>query len=77
MRILIKENNRTKLSLWLPSGPLVVSTFLRHFELDGKKFTPAQRKLIIRHFKRLRKIHKPLVLIDVEEKNGNRVLIKI
>jgi hypothetical protein len=77
MRILIKEQNKTKLSLWLPSGPLVLSIFLKYFTYEGKKVSPQQRKVIVQQIKQLRKIHKPLVLIDIEQKNGDRVYIKI
>ena len=77
MRILIKEHNKTKLALWLPSGPLVLRTFLKYFKYEGKKFSPQQRKIIIEQVKVLRKIHRPLVLIDIEQKNGDKVFIKI
>jgi hypothetical protein len=77
MRILIKEQNKTKLSLWLPSGPWVIKTFLQHFTYEGKKVSPLQRKMILEQLKVLRKIHKPLVLVDIEQKNGDCVYIKI
>jgi hypothetical protein len=77
MRIFIKENNKIKLSLWLPSGPLVLSTFLRYFRFEGKRFPKEKRKLILQQIKQLRKFHKPLVLIDIEQKNGDKVLVKI
>ncbi len=77
MRIFIKENNKIKLSLWLPSGPLVLGTFLRYFRYEGKRFPKEKRKLILQQIKRLRKFHKPLVLIDIEQKNGDKVLVKI
>ncbi len=77
MRILIKENQKTKLSLWLPSGPLVLSTFLRYFRYEGKRFPKEKRKAILQQIKRLRKFHKPLVLVDIQQKNGDKVLIKI
>ena len=77
MRILIQEQNKTKLSLWLPSGPLVLRIFLKYFTYEGKKVSPQQRKVIVQQIKQLRKIHKPLVLIDIEQKNGDRVYIKI
>ncbi len=31
----------------------------------------------MQQIKRLRKFHKPLVLVDIEQKNGDKVLIKI
>ena len=77
MRILIQDGHKTKLSLWLPSGPLVLNTFLKYFRFEGKKVSPQQRKFIVQQIKQLRKIHKPLVLIDIEQKNGDRVFIKI
>ncbi len=77
MRILIKEQNKTKLSLWLPSGPIVLRTFLKHFTYDGKKMDATQRKLLVKQIQLLRKILKPLVLIDIESKNGDKVYIKI
>jgi hypothetical protein len=77
MRIYIKENQKVKLSLWLPSGNLVIATFLRYFQIEGKKFSASQRKAMMRQIKQLRKVHKPLVLIDIEQKNGDRVLVKI
>jgi hypothetical protein len=77
MRILIKEQNKTKVSLWLPPGPLVLNTFLKYFTYEGKKVSPVQRKMILAQVKVLRKLHRPLVLIDIEQKNGDRVYIKI
>ncbi len=77
MRILIKEQNKTKVSLWLPSGPLVLNTFLKYFTYEGKKVSSIQRKTILAQLKVLRKLHRPLVLIDIEQKNGDRVYIKI
>lgn len=77
MRILIKENHRTKLSLWLPSGNLVIATFLRHFQIDGKRLSAQQRKKLLTQIKQLRKLHKPLIWIDIEQKNGDKVFIKI
>jgi hypothetical protein len=77
MRILIKEQNKTKVSLWLPSGPLVLNTFLKYFTYEGKKVSPVQRKMILNQVKMLRKLHRPLVLIDIEQTNGDRVYIKI
>ena len=77
MRILIKEQNKTKISLWLPSGPLVLKTFLKHFTYEGKKVSVQERKIILDQLKVLRKLHRPLVLIDIEQKNGDRVYIKI
>jgi hypothetical protein len=77
MRILIKENHKTKLSLWLPSGNLIIRTFLRYFEVDGVRFNLEQRKAIMAKIKTLRKIHRPLILIDIERQNGDVVLIKL
>jgi hypothetical protein len=77
MRILIKEQNKTKVSLWLPSGPLVLNTCLKYFTYEGKKVSPVQRKMILNQVKMLRKLHRPLVLIDIEQTNGDRVYIKI
>ena len=76
MRILIKENHKTKLSLWLPSGNLVIRTFLRYFEVDGVRFNLEQRKAIMAQIKMLRKLHRPLILVDIERQNGDVVLIK-
>ena len=77
MRILIKENHKTKLSLWLPSGNFVIRTFLRYFEVDGVRFNSQQRKAIMTQIKTLRKIHRPLILVDIERQNGDVVLIKL
>jgi hypothetical protein len=77
MRILIKENHKTKLSLWLPSGNLIIRTLLRYFEVDGVHFNLEQRKAIMAQIKTLRKLHRPLILIDIERQNGDVVLIKL
>jgi len=77
VRIHIKEKHKGKLSLWLPSGPLVLNTFLKYFRYEGIQFPKEKRKLIMQQIKRLRKFHKPLVLIDIEQKNGDNVLLKI
>ena len=77
MRILIKEQHKTKLSLWLPSGPFVLKTFLKYFTYEGKRISLPQQKNILAQIKVLRKLHRPLVLIDIEQKNGDRVYIKI
>jgi len=77
VRILIKENQKIKLSIWLPSGPFVLNTFLKYFRYEGKPFPKEKRKRLMQQIKRLRKFHKPLVLVDIQQKNGDKVLIKI
>jgi hypothetical protein len=77
MRILIKEQHKTKLILWLPSGPRVLNLILKYAKFEGKKVSPEQRKNLIQQIKVLRKIHRPLVLIDIKQKNGDSVFIKI
>ena len=77
MRILIKEQNKIKLSFWLPSGPIVLKTFLKYVTYEGKRINKPQRQLIYKHIQALRKFHRPLVWIDIEQKNGDRIFIKI
>jgi hypothetical protein len=77
MRIIIKEQHKTKFSLWLPTSNLAIGMALRHLNIDGKTLPLEKRRAILKALKRLRKIHNPLAYIEIFEKNGNYVLIKI
>jgi hypothetical protein len=45
--------------------------------IDGMRFPKVTREKIIRQYKKLRKIHKPVVLIDIDSASGEKVFIKI
>jgi hypothetical protein len=55
----------------------VLNLILKYAKFEGKKVSPEQRKTLIQQIKVLRKIHRPLVLIDIKQKNGDSVFIKI
>lgn len=77
MRIIVKDKHHTKLSLWLPTSNFALGVALKHFVVDGKKLSPEKRRRLLKEFRHLRKFHKPLIDIEIIEKNGTYVLIKI
>lgn len=77
MNIHIKENNRTKFFIWLPSNPTILNLILKVVVIDGMKFPKVTREKIIIAYKKLRKIHKPVVLIEIDSASGEKVFIKI
>jgi hypothetical protein len=77
MQIVIKENNKLRFFIWLPSHPTILNLILKVAVIDGKKFSKETRKKLIMGYKNLKKLHKPLVLIDIDSASGEKVLIKI
>ena len=78
MRILVREENRTVINLWIPSGPYFVGFFLRWIRNDqGKRLDAQTRKKITTTYQRIRKHHKNLVIADITSKDGTKVFIKL
>lgn len=77
MRIYIRSQQRTKFRLWLPSGPIVIRIFLRLLKIEGVKFNKQQRDRIYQEIKQLKKAKVPVLELDIQEKNGDRVWMKI
>lgn len=77
MRIIIKERYRRKISLWLPSSLWIMKVFLSVAKVDNKQFNKEERRRLIVEMKRLKKMHKPLVLIHVIQHDGDEVFISI
>jgi hypothetical protein len=77
MTIVIKKDLKTRFAFWLPSGPTVVSLFLKFLVIDGEKVNKVMRRKIVSVYKVLRKHHKPVALIEIESATGDHLLIKI
>ncbi len=76
MKLRIK-NGKTNLRLWLPSGNITVSLLLRSIKIDNKRLTRDVRAKIMHVIKEARKLHKPLLLVDIESAKGEKVFIEI
>jgi hypothetical protein len=78
MRILIREENKTVINLWIPSGPRLIGLILRWVRNDeGKRIDSATRKKLVSTYRKIRKLHKNLVIADITSKDGTKVFIKL
>ena len=78
MRILVREENRTVINLWIPSGPRFVGFILRWLRNDeGETMNADTRKKIVMTYQKIRKHHKNLVIADITSKDGTKVFIKL
>lgn len=77
MNILIKENNKTRFFIWLPSHPTIFNVILRVAVIDGKKFPKETREKMISVYKKIRRLHKPVISIEIDSASGDKVYIKI
>jgi hypothetical protein len=77
LRILIQEQGKTKLSLRLPSGPLTLWLMLKMLPKKDFSLTKTQKQAILKEWKRLKKIHRSLIHIDIQAKDGTNVLVKL
>ncbi len=76
MIISIRQKGKHKLSFWLPSSPLLINTFLKFVTFEDKKIPKDTRIKIVRQIKKLKRYHKPLILVEVESKDGDQVYFK-
>ncbi len=77
MKIIIKSEKSPKLTLYLPSGPIVMNLLLKSINIDGFKLNKDVRKRIIKELKELKKLHQEVLLIDIETAKGEKVFVKI
>lgn len=72
MKIKINDCTALCFPMWLTAG------FIRRkLQKEGIKLTRKQTALLIKEIKRYKKNHSEWNLIEVDEKNGNTVKIKI
>jgi hypothetical protein len=76
MIISIRQKGKHKLSIWLPSSPLIINTFLKFVKFEDKKIPRASRLKIVKAIKKLKRIHKPLILVEIQSKDGDQVYLK-
>ncbi|GEM_PF-1103366 len=78
MRILVREEEKTIVNIWVPSGPAMLRFILRFAPIDnGRKLSKDLRDRLIETYKKIRKYHKNLVIADITSKDGTKVFIKL
>lgn len=78
MRILVREEEKTIVNIWVPSGPAMLRFILRFVPVDnGRKLSKDLRDRLIETYKKIRKYHKNLVIADITSKDGTKVFIKL
>lgn len=78
MRILIRDNKKTVLNLWVPSGPRLIGFILGFVRTDeGHKLDLETRKKIVTTYRKIRQYHKNLVIADITSQDGSKVFIKL
>jgi hypothetical protein len=77
MRIWVKENNKVKFWLWLPSWIWIMNEVLRHAAIEGAKLSRVQRKKIISAIKLSKKNSKYIADINIQSHDGIQITIKI
>ncbi len=78
MRIHIRDEGKTIINIWIPSGTLLLRMVLRwvRFE-DGARINKQTRQKIITIYRNVKKYHRQLVIADIESKDGTRIFIKL
>ena len=78
MRIVIKENRKTMINLWIPNFNWV---FRLGIDVISKQkdvqLTPDQRQAFLKMMKKIKRQYKGLVLIDIKTKAGETVYVKL
>ena len=87
MKILIKEQNKTRLSIWVPlfvlKSKILLKVLLRKIDKDEIKDEKIEKEMIkigtILHkeIKKSIKIHGHINIVEIESKDGDAVVIKI
>ena len=81
MKIVIREEGKLSFVFWFPSGVLLspVTALLAPALLRkcGMKLTRRQAAAFIRALNRYRRRHRDWKLVEVQEADGSRVVIKI
>jgi hypothetical protein len=76
LRIHIKEQGKTKLALRLPSGPFIMRLIMRFIPKDQLDLSKTQKQKLLKELIRIRKVHRPLFMVDIQSKDGTTVLVK-
>ena len=86
MKILIKEQNKTRLSIWVPlfvlKSKILLKVLLRKIDKDEIKDEKTEEEMIkigpILHkeIKKAIKIHGHINIVEVTSKDGDKVIVK-
>ena len=71
------DNGKNNFKIWLPTGMLTIRLALNFLKSEDIKIDAKTKKLILSKVKELRKIHKPLILVDIETSKKEKVYIEI
>jgi hypothetical protein len=78
MRIHIRDERKTILKIWVPSGTFLINIMLRLIRLEGgQKINQETRQKIVRIYRQVRQYHRKLVIADIESRDGTRVYIQL
>jgi hypothetical protein len=78
MRIVIKENRKTMINLWIPNFNWVFRLAIGVISKQKDvQLTPAQRQAFLKMMKKIKRQYKGLVLIDIKTKAGETVYVKL
>ena len=81
MKIVIREKGKLSFGFWLPSGlalnPMAALMVPAHLQKCGVQLTRRQAAAFIRALNRYRRRHRDWKLVEVQEADGSRVVIKI
>ena len=87
MKILINENNKTRISIWIPlfvlKSKLLSKVLLRRIDQDLVKEQKVHNELIkfgpvlYKEIKKVIKTHGHINIVEVTSKNGDKVIVKI
>ena len=78
MRIHIRDEGKTVIKIWVPSGAWLLRIILRWVRLEnGTKINKETRQKIITIYRHVKKYHRKLVIADIESKDGTRVFTQL
>lgn len=77
MRIEIKNQNKVRFWLWLPSWIWIINEVLKHIKFDNKKIGIIQRKRIISAIKIAKNKSRFIADIDIQSHDGNKIRVKV
>ena len=87
MKVLIKENNKTRISIWIPlfvlKSKLLSKALLRKIDQDQVKEQNVHKELakmgpiLYKEIKKAIKTHGHINIVEVTSKDGDKVIVKI
>lgn len=61
----------------LPDGPIVMRFLLKKIMEDQGNFDQAKYRAFMKAYRKVKKLHPHLVLVDIDSKDGSKILIKL